>query len=180
MSRVGKSPVYFEGAVQVSVGDGNSVTVKGGKYTLSYKLNPLITPKLEKGKLVLSRTNESKEAKSLHGMYRALIGNAVHGVTKGFTKVLEINGVGYKANVQGKKLELNLGYTHPINFDIPDGIEIKVEKNTRVSISGADRQLVGAVAAKIRGFKEPEPYQGKGVKYETETIRRKAGKTVTK
>ncbi len=180
MSRIGKLPIHFEKDVQITLGQGNAVTVKGPKVTLSYKLNPAIKPKLESGVLTLSRENDQKDVRALHGLYRSLIHNAVVGVTKGFSKVLEINGVGYKANVSGRKLELNLGYTHQIDFDIPQGIEIKVEKNTRVIVSGADRNIVGLVAAKIRGFKEPEPYQGKGVKYETETVRRKAGKSVSK
>jgi large subunit ribosomal protein L6 len=180
MSRIGKMPVHFGKEVQINVGDGNTVTVKGAKASLSYKLNPAITPKVETGVLTLARANESKKVRALHGLYRALINNAVVGVTQGFTKTLDINGVGYKANVAGKKLQLNLGYTHDIDFDIPAGIEIKVEKNTRIIVTGADRNLVGLVAAKIRGFKEPEPYQGKGVKYDTETIRRKAGKSVSK
>lgn len=180
MSRIGKSPVNFSKDVQVSIGAGNTVTVKGGKTSLSYILNPLIKPKLEGTSLVLERADEAKATKALHGLYRALINNAVHGVTQGFSKILDINGVGYKANVAGKKLELNLGFTHVIHFDIPQGIDIKVEKNTRLIITGADKNIVGLVAAKIRGFKEPEPYQGKGIKYENEVIRRKAGKSVSK
>ena len=179
MSRIGKLPVHFEKEVQVSL-SGNSITVKGPKTALSYNLNPSIKAKVEPGMVTLTRANDHKDVRALHGLYRALLHNAVVGVTKGFSKALEINGVGYKANVAGKKLELNLGFTHQIDFDIPAGIDIKVEKNTRVVVSGADRNLVGLVAAKIRGFKEPEPYQGKGVKYETETVRRKAGKSVSK
>jgi large subunit ribosomal protein L6 len=180
MSRIGKMPIHYNKDVQVTVGASNSVTVKGPKTSLSYKLNPSITPKIETGVLTLKRADDSKKVRALHGLYRALLHNAVVGVTQGFTKILDINGVGYKANVSGKTLELNLGFTHIINFPIPQGIEIKVEKNTRVFVSGADRNLVGQVAAKIRGYKEPEPYQGKGIKYDTETIRRKAGKSVSK
>lgn len=180
MSRIGKMPVHFGKEVQVSVGGGNQVTVKGAKTSLNFKLSPLIIPKVDSGVLTLTRANELKKTRALHGLYRALIHNAVVGVSRGFTKVLDINGVGYKANVAGKNLQLNLGYTHEIDFAIPAGIDIKVEKNTRLIISGADRNLVGLVAAKIRGFKEPEPYQGKGIKYENETIRRKAGKSVSK
>mgnify|MGYP000897661269 CR=1 FL=1 len=180
MSRIGKLPVQFGKEVQISLGADNAVTVKGPKTSLTYKMKPSIKGKLENGMLVLSRLREDKPTKSLHGLYRALLNNAVIGVTRGFTKVLEINGVGYKANVAGKKLELNLGFTHDISFDIPAGIEIKVEKNTRLTISGADKELVGLVAAQIRAYKEPEPYQGKGIKYDTEVIRRKAGKSVSK
>ena len=180
MSSIGKMPVHFEKDVQITVGSGYTVTVKGPKVSLSCQMNPAIKAKVEPGVLTLSRDSEQKNVKALHGLYRALLRNAVQGVTKGFTKILDINGVGYKANVAGRKLELNLGYTHQIDFDIPQGIEIKVEKNTRVIVSGADRNIVGLVAAKIRSFKEPEPYQGKGVKYDTEHIRRKAGKSVSK
>ncbi|MCC6277528.1 MAG: 50S ribosomal protein L6 [Oligoflexia bacterium] len=179
MSRVGKLPVHFGKEVQISVG-GSTVTVKGPKTSLSYKLDPSILAKLEGNALVLTRKSEDKKTRALHGLFRALINNAVHGVTQGFTKTLDINGVGYKANVQGKKLIMNLGFTHDIEFDIPAGIEIKVEKNTRIIVSGANRDLVGLVASQIRGYKEPEPYQGKGIKYEDEVIRRKAGKSVSK
>lgn len=179
MSRVGKAPIHFGKDVTVTI-NGQTVTVKGAKTSLAYNLNKAIKPKLEQGVLTLERGSESKEVRALHGLYRALINNAVIGVSKGFQKNLDINGVGFKANVSGKKLELNLGFTHVVNFDIPTGIEIKVEKNTKLLISGADKNQVGQVAAKIRGFREPEPYQGKGIKYETETIRRKAGKSVSK
>lgn len=179
MSRVGKMPIHFGKEVQVNI-QGGAVTVKGAKSSLSYKLHSSVVPKLDQGVLTLSRKDEDKKTKALHGLYRALLNNAVTGVTQGFSKVLEINGVGYKANVAGKNLELNLGFTHTISYPIPQGIDIKVEKNTRITVSGADKHMVGLVSAKIRGFKEPEPYQGKGVKYETETIRRKAGKSVSK
>jgi large subunit ribosomal protein L6 len=179
MSRVGKAPVHFGKDVNVSV-SGQTVTVKGAKTSLSYTMRPEVTAKIEPGVLTLARKDENKKSRALHGLYRALINNAVHGVTKGFQRNLDINGVGFKANVNGKKLELNLGFTHVIHFDIPTGIEIKVEKNTKILISGADRNQVGQVAAKIRGFREPEPYQGKGIKYEDEVIRRKAGKSVSK
>lgn len=180
MSRIGKMPVHFSKEVQISIGAGNTVTVKGPKTSLSYSLNKAITPKIEGDALVLNRKDDTNKVKALHGLYRALLHNAVVGVTRGFTKTLDITGVGYKANVAGKTLELNLGFTHAISYPIPQGIDIKVEKNTRVIVAGADRNLVGLVAAQIRGYKEPEPYQGKGVKYETEVIRRKAGKSVSK
>ncbi|MBK9293102.1 MAG: 50S ribosomal protein L6 [Oligoflexia bacterium] len=179
MSRIGKMPINIGKEVQVSI-QGGSVTVKGPKTSLSYVLNPAVNAKVDQGVLTLTRKSDEKKVKALHGLYRALLSNAVTGVTRGFSKTLEINGVGYKANVNGKNLELNLGFTHTITYPIPQGIEIKVDKNTKVIVSGADKNLVGLVAAKIRGFKEPEPYQGKGVKYDTETIRRKAGKSVSK
>ena len=179
MSRVGKAPIHFGKEVNVSV-NGQSVTVKGGKTSLSYILNPQISAKLGQGVLTLERKSEDKSSRALHGLYRAMINNAFMGVTKGFQKNLDINGVGFKANVSGRKLELNLGFTHVVAFDIPAGIDIKVEKNTKLIVTGADKNQVGQVAAKIRSFREPEPYQGKGIKYEDEVIRRKAGKSVSK
>ena len=136
--------------------------------------------KLEGKTLVLSRKEESKSASSLHGMYRALTQNAVTGVAKGFTKALELHGVGYRATVAGKKLEMSLGFSHPVIYEIPEGIDIKVDKQTNISVTGFDRALVGAVAAKIRSFRPPEPYLGKGVRYSDEKIRRKAGKSAGK
>jgi len=179
MSRIGKYPVNLDDKTQVTVA-GNLVTIKGAKSSLSYNLDSRITAKVADKKVVLTRQDDSKESKSLHGLYKVLIQNAVTGVTTGFSKSLELHGVGYRANVQGKKLELSLGFSHPINFDIPEGIEIKVEKQTTVIVSGADKALVGQVAAKIRGFRPPEPYLGKGVRYVGEHIRRKAGKSAGK
>lgn len=180
MSRIGRSPVYFDDKVQVAVTPANEVVVKGAKSSLTIKMRPEVSAKLEGKKVILLRSSESKEAKSLHGLYRALVQNAVTGVSTGFTKALELHGVGYRANVAGKKLELSLGFSHPISFDIPEGIEIKVEKQTAISISGASRELVGQVAAKVRSFRPPEPYLGKGVRYTGEHIRRKAGKSAGK
>ncbi len=179
MSRIGKAPVHFDDKVKVSVLN-SLVSVKGAKETLSIPLRPEVKATIEGNTVVLTRANDTKVAKSLHGLYRALIQNAVTGVSKGFTKTLEMQGVGYRANVAGKKLELSLGYSHPIHFDIPEGIEIKVEKQTTVNITGASKELVGQVAAKIRGFRPPEPYLGKGVRYSDEKIRRKAGKSAGK
>lgn len=180
MSRIGRAPVYFDDKTQVSVNPANEVIVKGAKTALTIKMKPEITAKVEGKKVVLTRSSETKEAKSLHGLYRAMIQNAVGGVGKGFNKNLELHGVGYRANVAGKKLELSLGFSHPIVFDIPDGIEIKVEKQTAILVSGADRALVGQVSAKIRSFRPPEPYLGKGVRYTGEHIRKKAGKSAGK
>lgn len=179
MSRVGNAPVHFGKEVQVSL-NGSNITVKGAKQSLSYDINPLITAKVDQGVITFSRANEEKETRALHGLYRALVNNAVVGLTRGFTKELEINGVGYKASVSGKTLNLNLGFSHDVKYAIPQGIEIKVDKNTKIIISGVDRELVGQVAAKIRSYKEPEPYQGKGIKYSDEVVRRKAGKSVSK
>jgi large subunit ribosomal protein L6 len=180
MSRIGRAPVYFDDKVQVTVTPTNAVVVKGAKTALTVQMRPEVSAKLEDKKIVLLRHSETKEARSLHGLYRALVQNAVTGVSKGFTKSLELHGVGYRANVAGKKLELSLGFSHPIVFDIPEGIEIKVDKQTAISITGANRGLVGQVAAKVRSFRPPEPYLGKGVRYTGEHIRRKAGKSAGK
>lgn len=180
MSRIGKAPVYFDDKVQVSLSKNNEVIVKGAKTSVTVALRPEIVPVVEGKKIVLNRAVESKKSKSLHGMYRALLQNAVVGVSKGFTRSIELHGVGYRANVAGKKLELSLGFSHPVIFDIPDGIEVKVDKQTVINISGANRDLVGQVAAKIRSFRPPEPYLGKGARYVGEHIRRKAGKSAGK
>ena len=179
MSRIGKYPINFDDKTNVTIA-GQLVTVKGIKATLKLDLKANVNPKLDGQKIVLTRIDESKESKSLHGLYKVLLQNAVTGVSAGFTKSLEMHGVGYRANVQGKKLELALGFSHPISFDIPDGIEIKVEKQTTVIVTGADKAQVGQVAAKIRDFRPPEPYLGKGVRYVGEHIRRKAGKSAGK
>lgn len=177
MSRIGKAPVLFDDKVQVTVTPTNEVVVKGGKSSLSIKMQPGISAKVEGKKIVLLRGDDTKEVRALHGLYRALIQNAVTGIGKGFTKGLELHGVGYRANVAGKKLELSLGFSHPVIFDIPEGIEIKVDKQTAITVTGANRALVGQVAAKIRSFRPPEPYLGKGVRYAGEHIRKKAGKS---
>jgi large subunit ribosomal protein L6 len=180
MSRIGKAPVIFDSSVNVSVSKANEVLVKGAKTSLMIKMNPLIQANIEGTKVQLVRASDSKEAKSLHGLYRSLLQNAVNGVSKGFTKILELHGVGYRANVAGKKLELSLGFSHPVIFDIPEGIEIKVEKQTQISVIGANKEQVGQVSAKIRSYRPPEPYLGKGVRYSDEKIRRKAGKSAGK
>ncbi len=180
MSRIGKAPVHFDDKVQVTITPANEVVVKGAKQSLKIAMRPEVSAKLEGKKVVLTRSSDSKEAKSLHGMYRALIQNAVTGAGTGFNRGLELHGVGYRAAVSGKKLELSLGFSHPVVFDIPEGIEIKVDKQTAITVSGANRTLVGQVAAKIRGFRPPEPYLGKGVRYTGEHIRRKAGKSAGK
>lgn len=180
MSRIGKAPVVFDDKVQVTVTPKNEVIVKGAKTALNIPMNPSITAKLDGKKVVLSRKDDSKENKALHGLYRSLIQNAVIGVTKGFTRSLELHGVGYRGNVAGKKLELSLGFSHPVIYDIPEGIEIKVDKQTTIHVTGANKELVGQVAAKVRSFRPPEPYLGKGVRYMGEHIRRKAGKSAGK
>ena len=177
MSRVGKAPVYFEKPVTVTV-KGKDIEVKGAKDTLLVPLRPEVSVDVAEG--VATLTVADSAHRNFHGLTRALLQNAVTGVAKGWNKNLELNGVGYRASVSGKKLELNLGYSHPISYPIPDGIEIKVEKQTKISVTGADRQKVGQVASVIRGFRPPEPYLGKGVKYSDEHIRRKAGKAAGK
>lgn len=179
MSRVGRAPIVVPDKVEVKITD-NSVVVKGGKNELKIDMQPTINAKLEDGQVWLTRSNDEPKNRAFHGLYRALIQNAVTGVSKGWSRSLELNGVGYRANVSGKTLELTLGYSHPIKYAIPDGIEIKVEKQTTVIVNGANRELVGQVAAKIRSFRPPEPYLGKGVKYTDEYIRRKAGKSAAK
>lgn len=177
MSRVGKSPIFVDKAVQVNI-NGAAVNLKGPKGTLNVSLRPEVKAKFADG--VINLTIADVAHSKFHGLSRALLQNAVTGVGKGWAKDLELNGVGYRASVAGKKLEMSLGYSHPISFDIPEGIEIKVDKQTKITVTGADRQKVGQVASVIRGFRPPEPYLGKGVKYADEKIRRKAGKAAGK
>lgn len=180
MSRVGRAPVYVDKAVQVTVTPKNEVVVKGAKHTLTIPMRPEIKAEFKDGKVQLTTVGDAPTTKGFHGLYRALIQNAVTGVTKGWTRELELNGVGYRAAVSGKKLELTLGYSHPVVFMIPTGIEISVDKQTKIVVTGPNREQVGQVAAKIRSFRPPEPYLGKGIKYSDETIRRKAGKSAAK
>ena len=179
MSRVGKLPVKIEDKVDVSVAN-NVVTVKGGKNTLTVPFRPEVNVEVKDGHVHVTRIDDSKVARSMHGLYRTLIANAIEGVSKGYSKTLELNGVGYRAAVKGKQIEMNLGYSHPVIYDLPEGIEAKVDKQTTLTVSGADKALVGQVAAKVRSFRPPEPYLGKGVKYSDEVIRRKAGKSAGK
>ena len=174
MSRIGKVPVNIPEKVEVKV-ENNVVTVKGTKGTLTHKLNSLVVAKLEGKVLTVSPKDESAEARSQWGTARTLVNNMVVGVSAGFVKSLEFNGVGYKAAVSGSTLNLSLGYSHTIDFPLPAGITAKVNKN-QIDIEGSNKELVGQVAAKVRSFREPEPYKGKGVKYLDETIIRKAGK----
>lgn len=178
MSRVGKAPIFLDKTVQVTVAPNNEVTVKGAKHTQKVAVRPEVKVTVVDGQIQLSC--DKVEYANYFGLSRALLQNAVTGVSKGWTKELELNGVGYRANVAGKRLELTLGYSHPIHFPIPDGIEIKVDKQTKVSVTGPDKQKVGQVASVIRSFRPPEPYLGKGVKYTDERLRRKAGKAAGK
>ena len=176
MSRIGKMPIAIPAGVTVSVAENNTVTVKGPKGTLTRVLAPEMEVKVEGAEVVVSRPNDLKRSKSLHGLTRTLINNMVVGVTQGYEKALEINGVGYRAAKEGKKLVLNLGYSHPVNMTDPDGIESTVDNN-RIVVKGIDKEKVGQYAAEIRDKRRPEPYKGKGIKYADEVIRRKVGKT---
>jgi len=175
MSRIGKLPVAIPSGVKVSL-DGNKMTVQGPKGTLSQDLHERMAIAVETEQIVVSRPSEEKSDTALHGLTRALINNMVVGVTTGFQKDLEINGVGYRAEIKGKVLTLSLGYSHPVVYELPEGISVEVEKQTKLSVKGIDKQLVGSSAAKIRSFRKPEPYKGKGIKYADERIMRKAGK----
>jgi len=181
MSRIGKKPVAIPSGVTVEV-NGNSVVVKGPKGELSYLHLPEVTVKIEEGQVVVERKNDNAESRARHGLTRQLIHNMVQGVSDGYEKQLEIIGVGYKAQVKGKMLGLQLGFSHPIDYGVPDGIEItQDEKNKNILIvRGIDKQLVGQVAAEIRAYRPPEPYKGKGIRYVGEYVRRKAGKTAAK
>jgi large subunit ribosomal protein L6 len=175
MSRIGRLPIAVPSGVDVTI-DGRNVTVKGPKGTLSRALHPDITVSREDGTLVVTRPTEQKTHKQLHGLTRTLVNNMVIGVTDGYRKGIEITGVGYRAALNGRKLTLNLGYSHPVEIDPPDGISFEVENPTRLAVVGIDKELVGQVAAQVRATRKPEPYKGKGVRYAGEYIRRKAGK----
>ena len=176
MSRIGRMPIAVPAGVTVDIAENNQVTVKGPKGTLTRVLPEEMDIKLEGDQIVVTRPNDLKKMKSLHGLTRTLINNMVIGVTEGYTKVLEVNGVGYRAAKQGKKLVLNLGYSHPVEMEDPEGLESKVDGNT-ITVSGIDKEKVGQYAAEIRETRKPEPYKGKGIKYADEVIRRKVGKT---
>lgn len=175
MSRIGKKPVAIPSGVTATI-EGSELSVKGPKGTLALQLRDEISYTLDGDSIVVKPANDSKAARAFWGMQRTMVENLVTGVTEGFTKVLEITGVGYRANAQGKNLKLQLGYSHDVDFAIPEGIEIKTPDNTTVEISGIDKQKVGQVAAEIRRWRKPEPYKGKGIKYRGEYIFRKEGK----
>ncbi len=175
MSRIGRLPIAIPATVDVTI-DGRNVTVSGPKGTLSRSLHPDITVSRENGSLVVTRPTEQKTHKQLHGLTRTLVSNMVVGVTDGYRKGLEITGVGYRAALSGRKLTLNLGYSHPIEIDPPEGISFELENPTRLAVVGIDKELVGQIAARVRSTRKPEPYKGKGVRYAGDQIRRKAGK----
>jgi len=176
MSRIGRMPIAIPAGVTVEVAENNKVTVKGPKGTLERVLPTEMEIKVEGAEVVVSRPNDLKKMKSLHGLTRTLINNMVVGVTSGYEKKLEVNGVGYRAAKSGKKLTLNLGYSHPVEMEDPEGLECTVEGNI-ITVKGIDKEKVGQYAAEIRDKRRPEPYKGKGIKYADETIRRKVGKT---
>jgi large subunit ribosomal protein L6 len=176
VSRIGKKPVEIPKGVTVSL-DGQLIKVKGPKGELHRKIHPLIKTEVADGEVIFSRPDDLKESRALHGLTRALVQNMVVGVTESYKKTLEIVGVGYKAELKGKNILLTIGYSHPIYFIPPDEIKLEVPAPTQIIISGNDKELVGLVAAKIRSFRKPEPYKGKGIKYSDERIIRKAGKT---
>ncbi|WP_128892961.1 50S ribosomal protein L6 [Erythrobacter sp. HKB08] len=175
MSRIGKKPVAIPSGVEAKI-DNGTLSVKGPKGTLSMGLSDLIDYKVEGDEIQVNPANDTKQARSYWGMQRTLVSNLVEGVTEGFTKTLEITGVGYRAQAQGKKLKLQLGYSHDVDLDVPEGIEVKTPDQTTVEVSGIDKQAVGQFAAEIRRWRKPEPYKGKGIKYRGEYVFRKEGK----
>jgi large subunit ribosomal protein L6 len=177
MSRIGKQPIAIPPKVKVEVA-GQQVSVEGPKGKLNWELPRRTSLKVREGRIIVSRQGDDAQAKALHGLSRALVNNMVRGVTEGFVKKLEIQGVGFKAAVQGKNVTMSLGYSHPIVFPIPEQIKVTVDENTKITVEGPDRQVVGQVAAELRSFYPPEPYKGKGVRYTDERVIRKEGKTV--
>jgi len=176
MSRIGKSPIEVPDKVEITI-DGNTVTVKGPLGQLTRTFRPEVFIEKEGNVLYVKRKNEERVSRSIHGLSRTLLNNMVQGVSKGFSKDLEMVGVGYRAQVQGKMLVMQLGFSHPIEVTPPPGVEITVDQNTKISVKGYDKQQVGDLAAKIRSFRQPEPYKGKGVRYAGEHVRKKAGKS---
>ena len=178
MSRIGKQPVAVPAGVEFKL-DGGTATLKGPKGQLSIPVPACIQVKLEDGKLTVTRAADDKFSRAMHGTVRAHLANMVEGVTKGFSRELEIQGVGYRASIAGKNLNLLLGLSHPVDYPVPEGVTVTVADGVNLKVEGIDKQLVGEVAARIRSFRPPEPYKGKGVRYKDEHVRRKAGKTVS-
>ena len=176
MSRIGKKPVAIPQGVTIKV-DGNAVDVKGPKGQMRQPLPPGVNAAVEDGQLVTRKTEDRRELDKFHGLARSLVNNAVLGVTEGWKKELDIVGVGYRAEAKGKQIVLSLGYSHAINFDVPAGIDVAIDKQTHITVTGVDRQLVGQVAANLRRLRKPDPYQQKGVRYTGEQLKKKAGKT---
>ena len=180
MSRIGKLPVAIPAGVEIKLEDGNVITVKGPKGTLTRKLADDMNIAIEEGQVVVTRPNDLKRSKSLHGLTRTLINNMVIGVTQGYEKTLEINGVGYRAQKKGKEITFNLGFSHPVVMTDPEGIETEMDGQNIIIVKGIDKEKVGQYAAEIRELRKPEPYKGKGIRYEGEVVRRKAGKAGAK
>ena len=180
MSRIGRMPITVPAGVEVNVADGNVVTVKGPKGTLTQNLAPAMTIAQEGNVITVTRPNDLKENRSLHGLTRTLLSNMVVGVTEGFKKELDVNGVGYRVAKEGNKLVMNIGFSHQVTMEEPEGINIEVPNPNKIIVSGADKQKVGQFAAEVREKRPPEPYKGKGIKYTDEVIRRKEGKTGAK
>lgn len=177
MSRIGLKPINLPGGVEIKISDDNLVEVKGPKGQLSQQISPDMEIKVEDGVLTVARPTENKKHKSLHGLSRTLISNMINGVTEGYSKTLDIVGTGYRAAKQGNKLVLTLGYSHPVEMEDPTGIEVEVPAQNKIIVKGINKQQVGNYAAKIRDWRKPEPYKGKGIKYSDEVVRRKVGKT---
>ena len=179
MSRIGKKPVSIPKGTKASV-DGDTLTIEGPKGKLRQALLPEIAIKIEQNEISFTRSGESGPERARHGLMRALVANAIEGVSQGFSKQLEVIGVGYRAEVKGREVHFALGYSHPVIFPIPEGVNVEVDKQNRITVSGCDRQQIGQVAAEIRSLRKPDPYKGKGIKYATEVIRRKVGKAGSK
>ena len=177
MSRIGRKPITVPSGVEINVDENNLVTVKGPKGTLTEQISQDLTITQEDEELIVTRPTDNKKHRSLHGLSRKLINNMIVGVTEGYTKKLEVVGVGYRAQKQGQKLVLSLGFSHPVEMEDPEGLEIEVPNQTEILVKGINKQLVGNYAAKIRAWREPEPYKGKGIRYSGEYVRRKEGKT---
>jgi large subunit ribosomal protein L6 len=180
MSRIGNKAITIPAGVEITVAAGNEVTVKGPKGTLTRQFSPLMDIKQDNGVITVVRANEEKHTKQLHGTTRALLSNMVEGVHDGFTRSLEIVGIGFRAAVSGKKLTLNIGYSHPVEFIIEEGLTVECPSNTEIKVSGIDKQRVGEFSANVRATRKPEPYKGKGIRYKGEHVRRKEGKTAGK
>ncbi len=180
MSRIGNKAITIPAGVEINITDGNEVTVKGPKGTLTRQFASILDIKVEENILTVVRPNEEKHTKQLHGTTRALLFNMVEGVTNGFSKTLELVGIGFRSAVSGNKLTLNIGYSHPVEFEVEDGLKVECKSATEIVVSGIDKQRVGEMAANIRAARKPEPYKGKGIRYQGEYVRRKEGKTAGK
>lgn len=180
MSRIGNKAITIPEGVEITVAEGNEVTVKGSKGTLTRKFSPLINISVENGIITVSRPNEEKKTKQLHGTTRAVLATMIEGCDKEYTKILQIVGIGYRAALAGSKLTLNLGYSHPVEFEVPSDVKVTVPDANTITVTGIDKQRVGQFAANVRAAKKPEPYGGKGIRYKDEKVRRKEGKTAAK